>query len=820
MKNLLTNTDLNNINNLISKYDKNELEFRIGNFQEHMFRSSIDKNVYDKIMNNSILFQQNKVVFTKELVCKDLNNNQKIITYENGKQTNIYYRRKNRVQILDFQIFECRIALSNEIEIKSSQNNYNNCFRYKDRISKYSIDGNWRYDFTKVYTLYLQNSNIDNIQKNLENSKSNYEFEIEFIGQKLTLDLILNIFNFIIEYNLNNYKHLLKEIQSNLSDKIEFNYRIKKNPAYMIQFKKLTNPVITLSRENIETVLKNHAISEKADGENNFIYINKLGVFLINDRSVIKKIDIIVTDKSLYGTLLNGEYIHYLDCFLAFDCFIYKNIDISEKHLKYRYDCILNCEKNIISSANFRFYAKKYYFEKNIFKTCNLIYNNKYDYKIDGIIFTSINSGIRDIMYKWKPLNELTTDFLVKKVPNKEDLFYLYVTINKEDRLKYNIKIDQDHEIFFPMFNKFAYFVPIKFQFPGELKKTYIVKNKDLKDNTIVEFYYDNVWIPTRIRVDKTENYQKSVRIRKFFGPNAFIVAYDNWKNIHNDPITLDIITGKTPLKLARYFSGKKRRDSDITQMNYFHSGVVKEMLYEEYIGKCRKNNNVLELSGGRGGDIRKWIKHKIKYLTIIDFDKEALEEAKKRITNSNNIIKANYIHADLRTNVITKLSRHPYDSISMQFAIHYMLGNKVTLKNIFNNVNYKLKNGGYFIFTALDGELVFDLLSKNTIQYNESYDFMKNKKKIFGIKRFFKQNTFEELGQEISVFVETLGEHAGEFLVNFDYILNYFASRNYKLIKSEYFKDLLDKWDGKKNMSQPEIEFSSLYRYMVLQKI
>ena len=144
MKDLLTNTDLNNIKNLISKYHNNELEFRIGDFQEHLFRSSIAKQLYDKILNNSTLFQNKNVIFNKELVCKDINNNQKIITYENNKQAKTYYRRKNRVQIIDFQIFECRIALSNEIEIKNSNSNYNNCFRYKDRISKFSKDGNWR----------------------------------------------------------------------------------------------------------------------------------------------------------------------------------------------------------------------------------------------------------------------------------------------------------------------------------------------------------------------------------------------------------------------------------------------------------------------------------------------------------------------------------------------------------------------------------------------------------------------------------------------------------------------------------------------------
>lgn len=821
MNNLLTDSDIYNIKNIIKTYGSNELEFRIGTFQEHFFKSQIEKNIYDKILNNSNLFQANKINLTKELVCKDLDNNQKIIKYENNKQSKIYYRKKNRIQIIDFQIFESRIALSNEIEYANSNSNYNNCFRFKDRISKFSVDGNWRYDFTKVYLLHIKNSNIDNIDDILKNSKYNYEFEIEFIGKDLKIDYIYKIFKFILQYNLNNYKHILKEIQNNLSNNVKEYYIIKKNPAYMIQFKKLTNPVITVSRDNISNILEEKfAITEKADGENNFFYINELGVFLINDRSLIKKIDIIVNDKSLYGTLLNGEYIHYLDCFLTFDCYIYKKKDISQQNLKYRYKCMQNCEKGIINSTNFRFFTKKYYFEKNIFETCNSIYKKKYNYKIDGIIFTPIYGTIRSTTYKWKPLNELTTDFLVKKVPNKNDLFYLYVTIKKDDRKKYKLKIDNDHDLFFPMFNKNAYFTPVKFQYPGESSKTYITKNKNLKDNTVVEFYYKNKWIPTRVRVDKTELYEKSIKMGKFFGPNAYIVAYDNWKNLHNNPITLDMITGKTNINISRYFAGKRRKDSLITEMNFFHSGIVKDMLYEEYISKCKKNNNILELSGGRGGDIKKWIKYKIKYLTIVDLDNEALKQAKSRVDSSPYKINATYIQADCNENIIPKLSKFSYDAVNMHFAIHYMLKNKITLKNIFNNVNNKLKKNGYFIFTALDGELVFELLSNNSIQFNESYNFMKNNKKIFAIKRLYKQNTFEELGQEISVFVETLGDHCGEFLVNYDYILNYFAFRNYKLIKSDYFRNILNKWEGKSNMSEAEINFSSLYRYMVLQKI
>ena len=155
-----------------------------------------------------------------------------------------------------------------------------------------------------------------------------------------------------------------------------------------------------------------------------------------------------------------------------------------------------------------------------------------------------------------------------------------------------------------------------------------------------------------------------------------------------------------------------------------------------------------------------------------------------------------------------------------MQFAIHYMLGNQTTFKNLLKTIKYNLVSGGYFIFTAFDGQLVFDLLAKNSIQYNETYEFKKNNKKVCGITRLYKENTFEELGQEISVYVETIGDHSGEFLVNFDYLLNNFEKNGLKLVKSDYFKNILDTWDNKSKMSEAEIQYSSLYRYMVVQKI
>ena len=81
----------------------------------------------------------------------------------------------------------------------------------------------------------------------------------------------------------------------------------------------------------------------------------------------------------------------------------------------------------------------------------------------------------------------------------------------------------------------------------------------------------------------------RKLRMKKFFGPNAYGVAYDNWEAIHNNPITIDIITGKQPIpKLSRYFTGKDRKQSGSFGMNLFHSLVMKQMLYKTYIYKVR----------------------------------------------------------------------------------------------------------------------------------------------------------------------------------------------------------------------------------------
>ena len=811
-----------------------EFEIRLGSFQEHFFKSEIDFEKYTKILNIKSLYENNNSKSESTLVCKSSSNSQKIITFENDLPTKVEYRKKNRVSIRDLPLLGCRLALSEEVALKNNGEQFDDCFRFKERISKISKNKLWQFDFTKVYDLNIKNENVKDIKQLLSNSIYHYEVEIEYIDKLKTLNLnsILQHLTMIKTHNLNDHKHILKTIQQLFSDKLEYNAKIKRLPPHLMNFKSITNHTIGLTSRNIKNIFTNYAVTEKADGENNFIFINTDGIYLLNDRSTIIKLDLKLKDKSLINTLINGEYIQNLNSFYTFDILIYKGNEITESHLPDRLKFMKDVQNGINASGSFKLFTKKYHMT-NMIESSDKIYNKtKFPYQIDGLIYTAINQGFRSVGYKWKPLNEVTTDFLVKESPIKDE-FYLYVTITKSDLTKYKVSIDDDHDKLFPMFPKNGFNLPVKFQMPNLKQKTYIVKDPTLKDNTVVEFYYDKKWIKLRDRVDKTENYQKAMRMGRYFGPNGYMVAYDNWVSLHEDPITTEMITGKAPLpksvNLSReYFTGKSKKESKLKYMNIFHSMEIKISLYNEFIEKPQLTNNVLELAGGRGGDIHKWIHNKIKNVTLQDIDNVALTEAKRRIDQMEHYIKSKlnykmnikFVQGDLRQDIHYKFGKDKFDAISMQFALHYMMGNPTTMKNLIKTIKFNLKPGGYFIFTSFDGQLVFNLLSKQSIRYNESYDFKIDDEKVLGIRRLYKDNTFEKLGQEISVYVDTIGEHDGEFLVDFDYLLESFVKNGFELVESEYFKNILDKWENKSKMTESEIAFSSLYRYMVVKKL
>jgi hypothetical protein len=184
----------------------------------------------------------------------------------------------------------------------------------------------------------------------------------------------------------------------------------------------------------------------------------------------------------------------------------------------------------------------------------------------------------------------------------------------------------------------------------------------------------------------------------------------------------------------------------------------------------------------------------------------------------------------------------------SCQFAIHYFLENPDTLQGFLRNVAECTKLNGYFIGTAYDGKLVYNLLNKT--KTGESIQIMENGKKIWEITKSYGSDKFEDdsscIGYKIDVFQESINQTISEYLVNFDYLTRVFETYGFKIIDreeakeiglpegsglfSELFVNMVEEIKANKNkakdygnaanMSSFEKKISFLNRYFVYKKI
>ena len=119
------------------------------------------------------------------------------------------------------------------------------------------------------------------------------------------------------------------------------------------------------------------------------------------------------------------------------------------------------------------------------------------------------------------------------------------------------------------------------------------------------------------------------------------------------------------------------------------------------------------------------------------------------------------------------------FDIISSQFTIHYYFKDELTLRGYIQNISDNLKKGGYFIGTCYDGMKVFQRLSNGKDGHLEMIDEFGNK--IYSITQKYDLETFEYqkddieklFGQEIDVYMSSIGQTITEYLVNFELFID-----------------------------------------------
>jgi hypothetical protein len=580
-------------------------------------------------------------------------------------------------------------------------------FKVSKRISYTDSKTKVKYvvNITKYKDEEIQNMYYSFRSSGILKTSQRYEFYID-VSETNKDNIIQSIIQMEQTLYMSTYI-LSKQQQQKVVDEY---YNLVKDDIFVRSFNKnhmkpplLTPKPVTLEKVNllnpedygVVSILSEYTVTEKADGERLLMFINKQGkVFIINN--TYRVVDTgLQAAKELYNSLIDGEYI---EChkrkdsasnslYAAFDIYYYggKNITqfplIDDKGNNSRNHYLLETAKFIKATKHSMDYIVKHHlYSKEILKDCKKILspNNNYLYDIDGLIFTpaklplysyyankpvQITDNVKwDRVFKWKPPEQNTIDFLVKegntimKDGQKYKEMLLYVGYNSSQWENYTIdealKIHYDKEYRNNMKDKKTLYIPKLFKpsiyyTPG-VEKCFVKVNSNgetrcengdkFETDNIVEFKYvldqsipvSQRWVPVRIREDKTRVYKKGELSKT---ANDFGVAINIWRSIHN-PVTESIITGNEPIlnmdvpdadneRLLEtddiYYARNIPREALLSyNMLQFHNHGIKKMLY----AKPKHKGSLLELACGEAGDMPRWLDNGYKFVLGIDLVK------------------------------------------------------------------------------------------------------------------------------------------------------------------------------------------------------
>lgn len=349
-------------------------------------------------------------------------------------------------------------------------------------------------------------------------------------------------------------------------------------------------------------------------------------------------------------------------------------------------------------------------------------------------------------------------------------------------------------------------------------KKIMTEDGEIIDDNTIVEFKYVSTndklwrWVPIKIRYDKTSELRMGM---KNYG-NAYHVANDNWHSIHY-PVKVRMLSRgeDIPNELGDddVYYNKTTNVSKTRALRDFHNLFVKKLL----IMSVSKSGDILiDYAVGKGGDITKWIAANLSFVFGIDISRDNIENKldgvcarylnyrkKYKImpaglfvngNSSVNIKNTDAIYTQKGKQITNAVfgegakdekllgkgvykqfgkAKEGFNISSIQFALHYMFENNLSLQNFLRNVSECTKVGGYFIATSYDGETLFRALSDKLA--GESIAIYQDEVKIWEVKKMYDNTSFDDdissLGYAVDVYQETINKVFREYLVNFNYL-------------------------------------------------
>lgn len=225
------------------------------------------------------------------------------------------------------------------------------------------------------------------------------------------------------------------------------------------------------------------------------------------------------------------------------------------------------------------------------------------------------------------------------------------------------------------------------------------------------------------------------------------------------------------------------------------YNNFVKNQILKKY---AFKNNSLLDLACGKGGDLHKWISLDIKKVKAYDIDLASIKEARSRY----NKIKTKkgtftFTHTDLSNTIIQPKIK--FDMVTCFFAIHYFFKNEITFMYLISNIVNNIKKNGYFMMTTFSEEKLKEINYKVDTE-------------IFKVNPIdIKDKVF---GRSISVWIKdsVLDKEREEYVVPFKYLVNKLSEYDIELVESGNFKDFYNNRKHKLNKIEKLLSFLNIY--------
>ena len=405
----------------------------------------------------------------------------------------------------------------------------------------------------------------------------------------------------------------------------------------------------------------------------------------------------------------------------CFDALVVNGIDVRNRSYEERMEAAKNAKLSDII-------VKEYHPVESIEELIAYIKTNEKSPTtkqfIDGVILQERKKAYNYArVYKLKLPIMNTIDFRLKHVEGNNFVLYSGGKFINNSALQFSYPNIENCSLFVAPYyanaHKFTVKeLPEKNSYPSniakeikEITKT-IMENPASFDGRIVELSWDGSnYYPMRIRTDKVY-------------PNGYRTAISNIGLVYA-PITIE----------NKYFENDEGNPFSEETIGKFHENshmVRKEIMNKlPELPKEVKRGSCIDLSCGRGGDLKALMDKGYRNLFCVDLDKIALTQLVNKLYEGDfyRHTWVNVFDYDLSTEMDTLYNRiterkdyspgHCFQLIFMNFAIHYVIENAPEINKF---VRRLIKPGGYFAFTFFDGDKILadNGLKKENANRNE----------------------------------------------------------------------------------------------------